>query len=67
MIEPSRWKEISRRTLTVEEATAYIEGNTYSSPGRSFDTATLTHVTKTRKNCIQIIYERVPYDPYRKE
>lgn len=58
MIDPARWKEVSRRRLTPEEAAAYIEGNTCSSPGGSFDMVTVTEFKKNPFRCLQIVYER---------
>lgn len=59
MIEISRWKEVSRRSLTAEELAAIIEGNSPYSGERSFDIAIHTKV----KERVQIIYERLPYEP----
>ncbi len=60
MIEPSRWREISRRTLTVEELAAVAEGTIITSD-KPFDVAVVTKV----KESVQITYERIPYDPNR--
>lgn len=59
MIKPSRWKEVSRRSITVEELAAYIEGNSPDSGEKSFDIAIHTKV----KERVQITYERLPYEP----
>lgn len=56
MIEPSRWKEISRRSLTLQEVKEIVDGTTITS-GKSFDIAIVTKV----KEKVQIVYERIPY------
>lgn len=60
MIDPDRWKEISRRRLTACEARAYIAGDTPSSGERSFDVVVVTQFKQNPFKAIQITYEKIP-------
>ena len=59
-VDLTRWKEVSRRRLTSEEARQYIAGNTPTSGERSFDLAVVTTFKQNPFRGLQITYERIP-------